>query len=673
MVFRGIIFFNRTLIYVLGVVVFLLLPQISEAASVAVDGKALVTNTSNSYLNFTDTYSANVAVDNVTGNFSGYAYLEDVGWVDFGNTDNPAGPVNVNLSSGAVTGTAYVLNTGADLDFDSYNSNVAINLTTGVFSGYGFSEDVGWINFADTGVATASTLVAEVVSSGSVAESGDNTFGGPIISADNDIADQAGIGLDQGSVGGATEEARRTIVVSPNQIINVTAKPVDSDQLHSLTIKFNGQTYNLTDSDGNLVYVATLTMPNIVGSYSYTLTADYGVTTRSEKGIFLVQANTTSTTDSSIIITSSIPSISLGTPYYTDNLINFIPNLDVSEINIIPQEDPDQDLTGAISPVGIEEITNIAGPTIFSVVGNGVNNVFVAIKEVVSNTVTTHTVRLITKTATGTVRVLTATIRAGVTSVDSGMRRVTADIQLITKTTTKAMSATVSGTWQLAKMVGISTGRLIASIFTFSAPNIANSWSNATNQIAQTSKTAKDSVVTTTSNAYQASLQQTNNQLVQTQRNSQTAWQNTKDTYQNSKNSVTDQAQRFKHDEKEKVPDYLKDHMYEEVNVLIADNEGTPLAGAFVTLASDPQTSIADRRGLATFRNVTTGEHTLTIAYGKYESKQKLLLAYDVPKVLVNVSFNMVEGVSWWVYVLSMLVAIAIIAVLIYLLIKKQY
>jgi hypothetical protein len=127
------------------------------AAAISLTGKAKVLNTGNSYLNFTS-FSSNVTVDNTNGNFAGYAFLEDMGWVAFGTTDNPLGPVNLNLTTGAVTGKAKVLNTGAYLDFTAYSSNVTVTLSTGVFSGYVFSEDAGWINFADTGVSSASFL-----------------------------------------------------------------------------------------------------------------------------------------------------------------------------------------------------------------------------------------------------------------------------------------------------------------------------------------------------------------------------------------------------------------------------------------------------------------------------------------------------------------------------------
>lgn len=134
-------------------------PGKAYAAAVSITGKAKVLNTNNSYLDFTN-YNSNVTVNDGTGNFSGYAFLEDFGWVAFGTTDNSLGPVNLNLTTGAVTGKAKVLNTGNSyLDFTNYSSNVTVALATGVFSGYVFSEDAGWINFSDTGVSSASPFL----------------------------------------------------------------------------------------------------------------------------------------------------------------------------------------------------------------------------------------------------------------------------------------------------------------------------------------------------------------------------------------------------------------------------------------------------------------------------------------------------------------------------------
>lgn len=91
--------------------------------------------------------SSNVTVNTSTGVFSGYAFSGDLGWVAFGSADNAQGPVRLNFSSGRVTGKALVLNTGAYLDFSGYNSLTMVSTATGAFYGYAYSEDLGWANF----------------------------------------------------------------------------------------------------------------------------------------------------------------------------------------------------------------------------------------------------------------------------------------------------------------------------------------------------------------------------------------------------------------------------------------------------------------------------------------------------------------------------------------------
>jgi len=151
-------FFSVLFLLAFSAIFLLTNPGKVYAAGISVTGKAKVLNTNNSYLDFTN-YNSNVTVDDGSGNFSGYAFLEDMGWVAFGTTDNSLGPVNLNLTTGAVTGKAKVLNTGAYLDFTNYNSNVTVALATGVFSGYVFSEDMGWIDFGDTGVSSSSPFL----------------------------------------------------------------------------------------------------------------------------------------------------------------------------------------------------------------------------------------------------------------------------------------------------------------------------------------------------------------------------------------------------------------------------------------------------------------------------------------------------------------------------------
>lgn len=129
--------------------VFALLPRgVSAATSVGIGGSASMVNTGG-LLNFTG-FNSNVVVDKDTGSFSGYSWSSDLGWVNFTG-------VSVSLSTGSVTGSATVLNTGGLIDFTNFNSNVTINLETGQFSGFGWSADLGWINFGN--VLSAETLV----------------------------------------------------------------------------------------------------------------------------------------------------------------------------------------------------------------------------------------------------------------------------------------------------------------------------------------------------------------------------------------------------------------------------------------------------------------------------------------------------------------------------------
>lgn len=148
------------------------------AASLAIIGRAVSSNTG-VYLDFAN-YNANVRVNWSNGDFEGYAFSEDVGWVAFGTDDNAQGPVHVNTTTGVVTGKAKVISTGAFLDFSNYNSNVTVSTTTGVMSGYVWSEDVGWLNFGDSGVSIdsfSSDLTEPITNASALAMQSVNTGG----------------------------------------------------------------------------------------------------------------------------------------------------------------------------------------------------------------------------------------------------------------------------------------------------------------------------------------------------------------------------------------------------------------------------------------------------------------------------------------------------------------
>lgn len=132
------------------VVLAVIFQPLAFAANFAVTGSAVAQNTG-ALLDFGN-YNSNVRINMTHTYFSGYVFSEDLGWVAFGDTDNPEGPVTYNADTGVLAGKARVLETGAYIDFSSYNSEVVINLADGALSGYAFSEDIGWFNFTDPGV-----------------------------------------------------------------------------------------------------------------------------------------------------------------------------------------------------------------------------------------------------------------------------------------------------------------------------------------------------------------------------------------------------------------------------------------------------------------------------------------------------------------------------------------
>ena len=115
---------------------------------------ATVVNTSQQILFDSSTHHANVTIDYATRQMSGYAWSTEVGWIYFGSgADNPDGPVTADIH-GVLSGKAKVLDTGNLIDFNASptGANVTIASGTGVFSGFAWSQDLGWINFSGVSV-----------------------------------------------------------------------------------------------------------------------------------------------------------------------------------------------------------------------------------------------------------------------------------------------------------------------------------------------------------------------------------------------------------------------------------------------------------------------------------------------------------------------------------------
>lgn len=145
--FRQRIFLGLVVLVLIFDMVFIGIKAARAETITSITGSAQILNTSNS-LYFTG-YNTNVIVSNETHQFSGYTWSVDAGWIAFGSSGNPDGPVVFHPSTGVITGKARILNTGHSLDFNPapYSSNVIIS-SSGAFSGYAWSEDVGWVNFS---------------------------------------------------------------------------------------------------------------------------------------------------------------------------------------------------------------------------------------------------------------------------------------------------------------------------------------------------------------------------------------------------------------------------------------------------------------------------------------------------------------------------------------------
>lgn len=198
--------------------VFLSSFKLAMAVSYTLSGTALSLNTGN-YLKFS-AYNSNVTMDMVTGNFAGYAFSEDLGWIDFGTIDNPSGPVMINTGTGAITGKAKVLNTGNYLDFTGYSSNVTFNSATGMFSGFGYSEDGGWFDFSSTGViGLVNTFVGDTLSSSRL------SFAGRVLSVAGNL-----VSINPTGISGFSSTSSANLRVGDSILINGVSHSVQSIQ-----------------------------------------------------------------------------------------------------------------------------------------------------------------------------------------------------------------------------------------------------------------------------------------------------------------------------------------------------------------------------------------------------------------------------------------------------------
>ena len=138
------VFLVACFVFMAFIVVLASIKPALASSIVPVQGNATSNNTG-ADINF-NTNGGNVMIDNWSRQMSGYAWSTDLGWVDFGNdANNPQGPV-VADKNGNLSGEAKVVNDGSFINFDSsVGSNVKV--ASGAFSGYAWSDDIGFIDF----------------------------------------------------------------------------------------------------------------------------------------------------------------------------------------------------------------------------------------------------------------------------------------------------------------------------------------------------------------------------------------------------------------------------------------------------------------------------------------------------------------------------------------------
>ena len=119
-------------------------------------------------------------------------------------------------------------------------------------------------------------------------------------------------------------------------------------------------------------------------------------------------------------------------------------------------------------------------------------------------------------------------------------------------------------------------------------------------------------------------------------------------------------------DQNEETKDGPKEQTGNSVTVKLTTTNGKPLAGVSVTLASDPQTVVTDKNGVATFANVPPGEHHLSFEYGGEKVTRTLSLLNDDQDYHIDVTVNGGEPtIPWWVWVIGFIL-MSVIAIMVY-------
>lgn len=140
---KRIIVCSVLLLIVLILGIFYRLGGVEASSIVPLSGQATVLNTG-AIIDFEAGSGSNATIDNYTRQMAGYGWSDDLGWVSFGGIDNPNGAVTAD-ETGKLSSSAQVLNAGV-IEFDK--SGASVTIADGDFSGYAWSEDLGWIDFS---------------------------------------------------------------------------------------------------------------------------------------------------------------------------------------------------------------------------------------------------------------------------------------------------------------------------------------------------------------------------------------------------------------------------------------------------------------------------------------------------------------------------------------------
>ena len=93
------------------------------------------------------THGSNVSIDNYSRAMSGYGWSTDLGWINFGSGIDNPSGPVVADKDGKLSGKAKALNAGY-IDFNTAPAGSNVVITAGNFAGHAWSEDLGWIDFS---------------------------------------------------------------------------------------------------------------------------------------------------------------------------------------------------------------------------------------------------------------------------------------------------------------------------------------------------------------------------------------------------------------------------------------------------------------------------------------------------------------------------------------------